>query len=170
MTNSLKRQASGKISKITIRKATPRDSRAFTKLVVALANFERLSPPTESAKRRLLRDTFKTKRLNLLLAFSDNMAAGYALYFFTYSSFLARPTLYLEDIFVLESHRGLGIGSKLFDSLVKEAYRFGCGRMEWAVLTWNTNAIKFYEKLGAKRQREWYYYRLGGKDLHRLAK
>ena len=93
---------------------------------------------------------------------------GYALYFYTYSSFLARKTLYLEDIFVLESHRGKGIGRDLFVRCVNEAKKNDCGRMEWAVLTWNKNAIEFYEKLGAKRMDEWYTYRLTKDSIDRI--
>lgn len=90
---------------------------------------------------------------------------GYALYYYSYSSFLARPTLYLEDIFVMESHRKRGIGRGLFLRCVGEARRTGCSRMEWAVLTWNQKAIEFYEKLGAKRLNDWYYYRLSDDAL-----
>jgi GNAT superfamily N-acetyltransferase len=155
---------------ITVRRAKPKDSRAFIELLLALAKFERLQPPSESGKKRLIKDTFVTKRLNLLLAFSNSVPVGYALYFFTYSSFVAKPTLYLEDIFVLESYRGQGVGSRLFTVLVKEARKLHCGRMEWSVLTWNKNAIRFYEKLGAKKLEEWQYYRLDEKNLARLGK
>jgi GNAT superfamily N-acetyltransferase len=154
-----------------IRKATSRDSKAFLGLVKSLADFENLEPPSKEAQRRLINDTFgRGKRLNLLLAFSDDgKAVAYALYFFTYSSFLARPTLYLEDIFVLEEFRGKGVGKSLFLKLVREAKTLGCGRMEWAVLTWNKNAIRFYEELGARRMNDWHYYRLDQKGIGRLA-
>jgi GNAT superfamily N-acetyltransferase len=153
-----------------IRRATSKDSKAFLELVKALADFEKLEPPSKEAKRRLIIDTFgKKKRLNLLLAFSDGKPAAYALYFFTYSSFLARPTLYLEDIFVLEEFRGRGIGKRMFLKLVREAKKRGCGRMEWAVLTWNKNAIRFYEELGARRMNDWYYYRLDQTRIEALA-
>jgi GNAT superfamily N-acetyltransferase len=146
------------------------DSKAFLHLVDELAKFEKLDPPTPSGKKRLLRDTFVKKRLNLLLAFVNSEAAGYALYFFTYSSFLAMPTLYLEDLFVLQKFRGSGIGSKLLFRLVREAKKLDCGRMEWAVLAWNRRAINFYEKLGAKRLKEWYVYRLDKDKIDSLAK
>ncbi len=156
--------------KFKIRKAASRDSKVFLDLVRALADFEKLEPPSKEAQRRLISDTFgKKKRLNLLLAFSDGKAVAYALYFFTYSSFLAKPTLYLEDIFVLEEFRGMGVGKSLFLKLVNEAKTLGCGRMEWAVLTWNKNAIRFYEELGARRMSDWYYYRLDQKRIERLA-
>jgi GNAT superfamily N-acetyltransferase len=153
---------------IAIRKAKSSDAKAFLGLVRALAKFEKLDPPTPSAARRLVRDTFSKKKLNLLLAFSDSKPVAYALYFFTYSSFLARPTLYLEDIFVLEAFRGKKIGKRMFLKLVREARRLRCGRMEWSVLTWNKNAIRFYEHIGARRLDEWHYYRLDQKGIESL--
>jgi GNAT superfamily N-acetyltransferase len=154
---------------LKIRKATRSDSRSFLKLVNELAKFERLTPPSSTGKRRLVRDTFHKKKLNLLLAFDGKRPIAYALYFFTYSSFLARPTLYLEDLFVIEDYRKRGVGKRLFLELVNESKRERCGRMEWAVLTWNSNAIKFYEKIGASRLDDWYYYRLNEKDISELA-
>jgi len=160
--------SSPRSSPILIRKASPGDEKAFLKLVKALAKFEKLDPPSPSGTRRLIRDTFRTKKLKLLLAFSNDKPVAYALYFFTYSSFLARPTLYLEDLFVLEEFRGKQIGRKIFLQLVREAKKLGCGRIEWAVLAWNKNAIKFYEKLGAKHLKEWHYYRLDSRGIELL--
>ncbi len=154
---------------IVIRKAKRSDAKAFLGLVRALAKFEKLEPPSLSAARRLIRDTFSKKKLNLLLAFSDGKPVAYALYFFTYSSFLARPTLYLEDIFVLQEFRGKKTGKRMFLKLVREAKRLSCGRMEWSVLTWNKNAIRFYEHIGAKRLDQWHYYRLDQKTIDSLA-
>ncbi|MDA4111487.1 MAG: GNAT family N-acetyltransferase [Thaumarchaeota archaeon] len=153
-----------------VRKATRRDSAGFLKLIVDLANFEHLEPPSLAARRRILADLFSKKIVRLFVAVDKKAGhVGYALYFFTYSSFLARPTLYLEDIFVAEDHRKRGIGKALFMECVREAKRNGCGRMEWAVLTWNENAIKFYENLGAKRLDQWYYYRLNSDSLETLS-
>jgi GNAT superfamily N-acetyltransferase len=158
---------------LVIRKARPSDATAFLNLVKALANFEKLEPPSPSAARRLIRDTFPRKnhdkKLDLLLAFSNQKPVAYALYFFTYSSFLARPTLYLEDIFVLEDFRAKGIGRKMFLLLVREAKRHSCGRMEWAVLAWNKKAIRFYERLGAHRLIDWHYYRLNQNAIQSLS-
>jgi GNAT superfamily N-acetyltransferase len=143
-----------------VRKGTKRDAEGFLGLVDALAHFEDLEPPSESGKRRLVNDVFVTKKVNLLVATDGKRHVGYALYFYTYSSFLAKPSLYLEDLFVLEEYRGKGIGFGLFRKCVDIAAAEGCGRMEWAVLTWNTKAIEFYEKLGAKRMDDWHVYRL----------
>jgi GNAT superfamily N-acetyltransferase len=157
---------------VVIRRAGTRDAKSFLNLVKALADFEKLEPPSPSATRRLIRDAFlgKENKFNLLLAFSDRKPVAYALYFFTYSSFLAKPTLYLEDIFVLEEFREKGIGRKLFLQLVREAKRVGCGRMEWVVLSWNKKAIRFYERMGARRLTDWHYYRLDQKTIESLAK
>jgi|SRR5579872_2256041 len=154
----------------SVRKATRSDSPGFLKLLVALANYEHLTPPTPAARRRIVNDIFSKKLASLFVAEDRKFRqVGYALYFFTYSSFLARPTLYLEDIFVAEEHRKRGIGKALFLACVREARRRGCGRMEWAVLTWNQSAINFYEKLGARRLDEWHYYRLTSDALEVLS-
>jgi len=106
---------------------------------------------------------------SVLLAELDGRPVGYAAYFETYSTFLARPTLYLEDIFVLEEARGRGVGRALMGALAREAVRRGCGRMEWLVLAWNHPAMGFYERLGACRLDDWVPYRLTADDLARLA-
>jgi GNAT superfamily N-acetyltransferase len=150
---------------VRVRKGRKADSTRFLGLVRALADFEHLEPPSRAAQRRLVDDIFRTKRLNLFVATDDGEVVGYALYFYTYSSFLAKPTLYLEDIYVKESHRKIGAGRALFRRCVEEAVAKGCGRMEWAVLTWNQAALRFYEKLGARRLSDWYVYRLDEKGL-----
>ncbi len=137
--------------KFTIRKATRSDSKSFLKLISAFAKFEDKEPPDEKARNRIIRDIFEKKLARLLVAASGRKLIGYALYFYTYSSFTARPTLYLEDLFVLEDTRRRGLGKALFTKCVEEAINHGCNKMEWAVLPWNRNAIDFYEKLGAKK-------------------
>ncbi len=155
---------------MVVRKARKSESGRFLSLLVELAKYERLEPPSASARKRVVRDIFGRKRLNLLVAVSGGEVVGYALYFFTYSSFLARPTLYLEDLYVEKGSRGLGIGSALFASCASAARRAGCGRMEWAVLRWNAQAIGFYEKLRADRLDEWTYYRLNSNGIRDLAR
>lgn len=134
------------------------DSRDFLHLVAELARYEKLKPPTPSAGRRMVRDI--GRRIHVLMAEHEGRAIGYAIYFFTYSSFLARPTLYLEDVFVLESERGQGAGQAFFAALRKIARRTKCGRMEWTVLDWNTPSIRFYEAQGARLMKEWILCRL----------
>lgn len=134
------------------------DAKAFVGLVRALAAYEKLKPPTPAAGRRLVADI--GKRIRVLLGEVDGRTVAYAIYLFTYSSFLARPTLYLEDIFVLPEYRRHGMGKAFFEALLREARREKCGRMEWTVLDWNKPAITFYDKLGARPLDEWIIYRM----------
>ena len=144
-----------------IRKVTRQNGRKLLSLIEALARYEKLRPPTPAAKRRLLADcSGPRKRFDAYLTVTDGEATGYALVFDTYSSFMARPVLYLEDLFVLPSHRGMGLGKILFTFCAGEARRRGCGRMEWVVLDWNVSAKRFYNKLGAKALPSWEHYRL----------
>ncbi|MDQ6665355.1 MAG: GNAT family N-acetyltransferase [Acidobacteriota bacterium] len=146
---------------IVVRRAVADDAAVLLGLIDALADYEKLTPPDEAAKSRLTRDIFGGKpRLEAFLAEVDGTAAGYTLIFETYSSFLALPTLYLEDFFVLPAFRGRKVGASLFQAMVAEARTRGCGRMEWSVLDWNQLAIDFYERFGAKHLKEWKYYRL----------
>ena len=151
-----------KNKRFNIRKARKTDFGSIIGLLTQLAHFEKLTPPEKEAQNRLIKDAFGTDRaFNILVA--ENVGrdlCGYAFYFFTYSSFLARKSLYLEDIYISEKHRNKGIGKMFMKELVKIAERNDCRRMEWAVLDWNTNAIKFYDKLGAKPLKDWIYYRL----------
>jgi GNAT superfamily N-acetyltransferase len=141
-----------------IRPYARRDAKAFVSLVRALARYEKLPPPTPAAGRRLVADI--GRRIRVMLAEVDGVPVAYAIYLFTYSSFLARPTLYLEDLFVLPEHRRHGIGAAFFAALLREAKREKCGRMEWVVLDWNTPAHRFYRKIGAKPLDDWITYRL----------
>lgn len=144
-----------------VRRAVPDDAGAILTLVDALADYEKLARPTEAARQRLVRDLFGPKpRIECWLAFLDGSAVGYAFTFETYSSFLALPTLYLEDLFVLTEARGRKVGYALFQRVLEEAKRRGCGRLEWTVLDWNQLAIDFYDRLGARHMKEWQLYRI----------
>jgi GNAT superfamily N-acetyltransferase len=156
------------MGEVRIRRGDVRDSRQFLGLLAALADFEKLEPPSPEARKRILEDVFRRKRIRLLVASEGRRLVGYALYFYTYSSFLAKPTLYLEDLFVLEEHRKQGVGFMLFRKCVDEAISHRCGRMEWSVLAWNEKAVDFYERLGAKRLSEWYVYRLDERSLAKV--
>lgn len=146
-----------------------KDSKAFLSLVDALADYEKLKRPTKAAKARLLNDAFgRKKKITALLAFMDKKAVGYAIFFETYSSFLALPTLYLEDLFILPEFRKQQVGRALFRSCVAEARKRSCGRMEWMVLDWNQLAIGFYEKLGATRLAGWLPFRLRREDFGKI--
>ena len=154
--------------RIQIRNGRRTDAEQFISLVLALAEFEHLDPPSDEGRKRLVDDIFRRKKVNLLVASSGRRLVGYALYFYTYSSFVAKPSLYLEDLFVLDEYRKQGIGFSLFRKCVEIAAAEGCGRMEWAVLTWNAKALRFYEKLGARRLADWCVYRLDEEALGRV--
>ncbi|HEX8242330.1 MAG TPA: GNAT family N-acetyltransferase [Longimicrobium sp.] len=156
---------------VTVRPATPADGDTWLALVDALADYEKLAQPTAEAKQRLLHDAFgpEPHRIQVYIAELEGRAVAYAITCETYSSFLALPTLYLEDIFVLPDERRHGVGRTLFRYLAGEAVRRGCGRMEWMVLDWNQLAIDFYEKIGATRLEAWYTYRLIDEQLREIA-
>lgn len=145
---------------VEIRKIERCNIRDFLGLIEQLAQFEKLDPPDEEARERLESDALSDHPpYEAFLAYLDDKPVGYITYFFTYSTFLGKPTLFLEDIFVQEEVRRKGIGKELFKHCLKEAMRRGCGRLEWTVLTWNRDAIDFYEQLGGKRL-DWYFYRI----------
>jgi GNAT superfamily N-acetyltransferase len=147
--------------KIVVRRAIPEDGLHWLALIEALASFEKLQPPDDAARERLMNDAFGSNpRFDVILAQISDKIVGYAITFETYSSFLALPTLFLEDIFVLSEYRRCGAGAELFKHCVQEAYRRNCGRMEWMVLDWNHPAMDFYERMGAERLKEWRPYRL----------
>src|SRR5438046_1220068 len=150
------------ISQITVRQLNGADMDDFIGLIEALADYEHLDRPSEDARTRLAADALASPpRFNAMLALIDGRAVGYAVFFETYSTFLALPTLYLEDLFVRPDFRGRGIGMALFKTCAVEAVRRGCGRMEWQVLAWNDLAIGFYEHLGATPLHgDWLCYRL----------
>jgi len=132
----------------------------FLVLIAKLAEFEKLIPPDESAKERLRRDCLlKTPKYNAFMGRIGKNYVAYVIFIFGYSSFLALPTLFIEDIFVLEEFRRKGIGEKMFDYCKREAERRGCGRIEFIVLKWNKAAQKFYDKNKATRL-DWDFYRL----------
>jgi GNAT superfamily N-acetyltransferase len=152
-----------------VRPLTAADVPVFLDLTDALADYERLDRPAPDARERLARDAIGgaggPKRFETLLADLDGAVVGYAVFFMTYSTFRALPTFYLEDIFVLPEARSRGAGRALFEACAQEAVRRGCGRMEWTVLRWNTPAIEFYDRRGARPLDEWLGYRLDGEAL-----
>jgi len=153
-----------------VRSLAPHDVPRLLDLIDGLADYEKLPRPDAAARERLARDASgPSPRFRTLLGEVDGQVVGYAIYFFTYSTFLAKPTLYLEDIFVLPEFRGQGAGKALFRACAAEAVREGCGRMEWQVLDWNKPSIDFYERAGARLQKEWVPCRLTGEALEALA-
>ncbi|TMG25814.1 MAG: GNAT family N-acetyltransferase [Chloroflexi bacterium] len=155
---------------ISIRPATPNDVPTVAFLIRALSQYEKLEHEVTMTEDRLRATMFGPRPYaEALLAEDAGKPVGFALFFHNYSTFLAQPGLYLEDLYVPESHRGKGIGKSLLVQLAKIAVERNCGRLEWAVLDWNVDAIGFYEKLGAKPNSEWTVYRLTGDSLNSLA-
>jgi GNAT superfamily N-acetyltransferase len=152
-----------------LRPATRADAPGLVSLIIALADFEELEPPDEEAQKRLIEHAFgERKYFEPWLAFVDGRTepVAYAILFTTYSTFLAKPTLYLEDLFVLPEYRKQGIGGALLRKVVELADVRGCGRVEWTALDWNVNAQQVYEqKVGARRMSEWYLYRMTQKEI-----
>ena len=156
---------------LTVRRGGVRDAPVICELIRGLARYERLDGQCVVRPADIRRDGFGRRRyFETLICRRGGRAIGFALYFFTYSTFLARPTLYLEDLFVLPEERGRGAGRALLRALARIAVRRRCGRMEWAVLDWNTPSIRFYRRLGAGLRREWLLTRLTGAPLRRLAR
>lgn len=162
--------ATRKRSALRVRRGTRRDAPTIVALIRGLAEYEKLAAECEATVQQIRRHGFGSPRyFETLICERGGDAIGFALYFFTYSTFMTRPTLYLEDLFVLPAGRGRGAGRALLAALARIAVRKGCGRMEWAVLDWNTPSIGFYERLGARLRREWILTRLSGEPLRRLA-
>ncbi len=148
-------------SSVTIRKAVFEDGDVLLGLIEELAHYEKLVPPDDAARARLLDDGFGAHpRYDVYLAEVNGVVCGYAFVFETYSTFLARPSLYLEDLFVQPQFRGHKAGLALFRKCVEEAGRRGCGRLEFVVLDWNTSAQEFYKSLGVKQLEDWCCFRL----------
>lgn len=155
---------------ILIRPASSSDIPQILQFIHGLAEYENLLQEVEATEQRLRETLFPADGRPVAecrLAFVDNNAAGFAIFFANYSTFLAKPGLYLEDLFVHPEFRGRGVGKALLLELAKLANRRGCGRMEWTVLDWNKPAIDFYESLGAARKTEWQICRLAGAALEK---
>lgn len=155
----------------SIRPATPADLPLVLAFIRELAAYEKLSDQVAATEDTLRVTLFGAKpAAECVLAFAaDGTPAGFAVFFPTYSTFLARPGLWLEDLFVRPEHRGQGIGKALLLHVAGLAHARGCGRMEWSVLDWNQPAIDFYEGLGARRLREWQICRLTADALARFS-
>ena len=159
---------------ILIRKAIKNDSEALLDLIDALADYEKLQRPDINAKERIKIDAFgSSPKITAWLAeikaiHKMPLPVAYAINLYTYSSFLALSTLYIEDIFVLPEYRSKGIGKALFLHCAQQALKEGCGRMDWQVLDWNKLAIDFYERAGAKHLKEWFSYRFTREDLEQF--
>jgi len=156
---------------VTIRPATRHDVPVIAELIRGLARYEKLEHEVVMTEELLAAGLFGERPYaEVLLAEDEGHTVGFALFFHNFSTFLGRPGIYLEDLFVLPEHRSKGIGRLLLARLARLAVERGCGRLEWAVLDWNQDAIGFYERLGARPNSDWTVYRLTGESLSALAR
>jgi GNAT superfamily N-acetyltransferase len=155
---------------VRIREASPDDAPLILAFIRDLAAYERLAEEVVATEDAIRETLFgETPRAEVLIAELDGSPVGFALYFHNYSTFLGQAGIYLEDLFVRPEVRGRGVGRALLAELAATALRRGCGRLEWAVLDWNEDAIGFYRRLGALPCDEWTTYRLSGEALARLS-
>ncbi len=155
---------------LTLRFAQPKDVTTILGFIRELADYEHLAHEVVADESSLTETLFGERRYaEVVLAEQEDDPAGFALFFHNYSTFLARPGIYLEDLYVRPTHRGRGIGEALLTTLARIACDRGCGRLEWSVLDWNEPAIGFYERLGARPQDDWTVYRVTGESLDALA-
>jgi GNAT superfamily N-acetyltransferase len=154
---------------IHLRPASPDDATLLLAFIRELAEYERAPDAVTAVEADLLRDGFGPEpRFRAIVAEVEGEPAGFALFFFSYSTWQGRKGLYLEDLFVRPRFRGRGVGKALFVHLARLAVDEGCGRFQWQVLDWNQPSIEFYEAMGARRMTEWLTMRLEGDALARL--
>jgi GNAT superfamily N-acetyltransferase len=156
-------------SALRIRDAVAADAPLLMTLIRELAEYERMLDEVEADEASLARHLFgPSPSAHAVIAEVDGSPIGFALYFYNFSTFVGKPGLYLEDLYVRPDHRGIGAGKALLLQLVGKAVTEDCGRMEWSVLDWNMPSIAFYESLGARAMKEWIGYRLDEKALKAL--
>jgi len=156
-------------NKIKIISACEKDIPLILFFIKKIAEYEKLSDEVKATEEILRESLFGNKKsAEVLLAYYDGEPAGYAVYFYNFSTFLGKPGLYLEDLFVLPELRGKGLGKALFLHLMNIAKNEGCGRFEWSVLNWNQPAIDFYKAFGAKQMDEWSVFRIDKQTLDKF--
>jgi GNAT superfamily N-acetyltransferase len=155
---------------LAIRPATRADAATIASLVRELADYEKLLHEARATPEDFLRELDAPHPvIHVLIAEWNGEPAGFALYFYNFSTFVGRTGIYLEDLFVRPAHRQHGIGRALLRALARIARDRGCGRMEWAVLDWNEPALRFYRSLDARPMKEWIVHRLTPPEIERLA-
>ena len=156
--------------RIILRFATADDVALIIDFIRQLADYEKLTHEMVADEDLLRQSLFGERRVaEVVIATFEGEAAGFALFFHNFSTFLGRPGIYLEDLFVIPKLRGCGIGRAMLSRLAEIAVERGCGRLEWWVLDWNVDAISFYERLGAQAMDEWTVFRITGDALVDLA-
>jgi GNAT superfamily N-acetyltransferase len=154
---------------IRLRSVKKRDTTIIINFIRDLAEYEHLSSMLEVDEINLQKYIFKEKMVEVIIAEYDNKPAGFTLFFNNFSTFLGKPGIYIEDLFVKPEFRGKGLGKHLLSYLAKLVQERNYGRLEWACLNWNEPSIKFYKSLGAQTMDEWTVYRISGKNLALLA-
>jgi GNAT superfamily N-acetyltransferase len=155
---------------LRIERATERDVPLILRLIKDLAVYERMAGEVVATEGGLRAALFGPRpAAEVVIGYAGTEPAAFALFFHNFSTFVGKPGLYLEDLFVVPAHRGRGYGKALLTHLAKLAVERGCGRFEWSVLDWNEPAIGFYKKLGAKPMHDWTIFRVDGDALERLA-
>ena len=155
---------------LKIKIAEKKDCTIILDFIKQLAEYEKLSNEVKATTEQIEKTLFgKNSNAECIIGYYENKPIGFALFFHNYSTFLAKPGIYLEDLFVIPEMRGKGFGKSLLKHLAKLAVDRNCGRLEWAVLNWNTPAIDFYKSLEAEPMDEWTVFRLTGKSLIKLA-
>ena len=158
-------------SPIEVAPATIEDVPTIRALIAELAEYEKLSHVMTATEDSLRRDLFGERRYaEALIGRLDGQAVGYALFFHSYSTFMGKPGIYLEDVYVTPAERGKGVGKALLREVARIARDRRCGRLEWSVLNWNTPSIEFYDALGATPMKEWTMYRMDEATIAKLAK
>lgn len=157
------------MSRIEIRPATEADVGLVLEFIRGIAEYERLAHEVVATEATLRESLFGARpAAEVVLGYLDGQPAGFAVFFHNFSTFLGRPGMYLEDVFVKPAFRGRGLGEALLRHVAREAVRRHCGRFEWAVLDWNEPAIRFYRKLGAAPKSDWTIFRMTGEALRQL--
>lgn len=155
--------------KITVKEAGREDIPVILEFIRGLAEYEKLKHEVTADEETLRREMFDKGGARALIALCGKTPCGFALYFYSFSTFLGKRGIYLEDLFVRPDFRGRGVGSKLLCELAQIAVREGCGRLEWSCLDWNTSSVEFYKSRGARPMDGWTVYRMTGDRLTALA-
>lgn len=155
---------------LSFRFAKPEDSELIFFFVKKLAEYQKMENDVLSSPEILRKELFENHRAEVLFAEEAGTPVAFAIFYHNFSTFLGKPGLYLDDLFVLPEHRGKGYGKSMLQELARIAVERNCGRFEWECLNWNKSSIKFYESLGAEGQDYWVIFRASGKSLENLAK
>jgi GNAT superfamily N-acetyltransferase len=155
--------------RILLRSADEKDAGLILEFIRGLAEYEQLLDQVEATEEGLRKHLFEDHRAGVIIAEYDGAPAGFALYFHNFSTFVGKPGIYIEDLFVKPELRGKGLGKALFARIAALAAEQDCGRLEWACLNWNDPAIAFYKALGGRPLTEWTTFRIAGENLGSLA-